>query len=240
MRQVIALFLWVFVSISAQAAERVLYIGDSISMDEFGIQMQKLFLSDPLLSNLHFYSGCGTKPSNWLGSIRKNDPYITRCGYWEKHPGQKDIHVEWSLFGTPPHSIPYLENMLLAYNPSLVIVQLGLNMLDDEKPRAPLNTDWVYNQFKNFRDTLEKLNPSPLRKCFWISPNKTTLWSSDKEQVLVNELKRAVEPFCTVIDGRLYSRSNEVRGDGYHLQSRAATRFASDAFEAIKQRLPRR
>jgi len=215
------------------AKESVVFVGDSVSMDGFGVQMQRSFLGDAHVGALDFYAGCGTKPGNWLRSVRGSTPYVTKCGYWEKHPDGSQIRKEWSRFGTPSHAVPYLEDILARSKPTLVVLQLGLNMLDTENPNNAPSEAWLTDEFSK---TLRALDTTPTasRLCAWIAPNETKLWPKPVQDTLVRVLKQTVEPTCLVIDGRELTQESDVSGDGYHLHGRASTRFAEEAFARIK------
>jgi hypothetical protein len=216
------------------AKETVVFVGDSVSMDSFGVQMQRSFLGDARVEALDFYAGCGTKPGNWLRSVRGSNPYVTKCGYWEKHPDGSQVRKEWSRFGTPSHAVPYLEDILARTKPTLVVLQLGLNMMDTENPNTAPSETWLTEEFTKTRRALESTAPSASRLCVWIAPNETKLWPKPVQDTLVRVLKQTVEPACLVIDGRELTQESDVSGDGYHLHGRAATRFAEDAFGRIK------
>lgn len=225
------LHLMVFLAFSARAENlgRTLFIGDSLSMDEFGQTMVSEL--HRLSSGYSFYAGCGSKPGSW---VRQKRPYVTNCGYWYRNERGSEYKVEWSRFYPKPVPLPFLDDMLKAASFDTLIVQLGLNMLDTENLSQAFSEEYVKTNLKSFVRALNSDESRVPKRCFWISPNRTSLWNSATQERLYQALISELKGTCQVIDGRIFTQNASLAGDGYHLHGRDARRFAVDVMAYIQ------
>ncbi len=101
---------------SASAAQRVLFLGDSLSMGAFGTTLDKRLRE----ADLEVYTSVtgGATPVYWLEEF---PPMPTDIGHWKKTP-KEDQRVK-VLDATPK-----VEALIAAYKPDAVIVQTGTNL----------------------------------------------------------------------------------------------------------------
>ena len=125
--------------LSANAAFRVLMIGDSLSVGPFGESVKNFLISRLGRSNVFIYASCGSSPEHWL----KSEPaFVTKCGYREVTPAGSLI-VDFEN-GRPPRRVatPKIEDLLASYHPACLLVQLGTNWMDDIKPDDADDESW--------------------------------------------------------------------------------------------------
>ena len=84
--------------------DRVLFVGDSLSVGKFGEILGDYLVRKYLRENVELYASCGSSPENWL----RNEPvYRTKCGYREMLPHRALV------VGDPMHhDTPKLEKLL--------------------------------------------------------------------------------------------------------------------------------
>jgi hypothetical protein len=221
--------------VSQGDGKTVVHIGDSISVGEFGQQVQKDYASDARLAQLNFYAACGSKPADWLDGPNRTKHQQTSCGYLERHPDGSRVDDPWRASGTPPHEIPYLQDILAATKPSLVVVQLGLNMMGDPRPDGSIDSHRIAADVAQLKAVITGGG----RRCVWIAPNVAPHWDPKAQDAFFATLTGALGNDCLVIDGRPLTRREDVGPDGVHVYGAGARRFADGAIAQIRDYIAR-
>src|SRR4029434_4713891 len=106
---------------------KVLMIGDSLSVGGFGEAVREHLEYLFGRQNVAFFASCGSSPESWL---QDEKVFYTRCGYREKTP-TTHVYRDYDKGKSPPAmATPKVETLIERYKPTIVIVQLGTNWMD--------------------------------------------------------------------------------------------------------------
>ena len=106
---------------------KVLMIGDSLSVGGFGEALREHLEHEFGRQNVAFFASCGSSPENWL---QNEKVFYTRCGYREKTPAT-DVYRDYQNGKRPAAmATPKIETLIERYRPTIVIIQLGTNWMD--------------------------------------------------------------------------------------------------------------
>lgn len=100
----------------AQARERVLFLGDSMSMGAFGAVMDREMRQQGF--EVYTQVAGGASPYYWLSEYESLPCSI---GYWAKTP-ERELRLGYV------RAVPKIDQMLDLYQPDLVVVQTGVNL----------------------------------------------------------------------------------------------------------------
>ena len=100
----------------AAAAPRVLYLGDSLSIGEFGATLDRSMRSAGF--SVYTVVAGGASPYYWLKNYQSLPCTI---GFWEKSP-TTERRVGYV------RSVPKLEDLMEVHKPDIVVVQTGINL----------------------------------------------------------------------------------------------------------------
>lgn len=203
------------------AAEHVILIGDSHSVQTFGKTLDELLRGRVGKNNVSTFASCGSSPSWWF------DGRETPCGYFERTPEHGVRHAK-------KHLTPRLGQLLTSKEPATVIVALGANLV-----RAPHDYSARTSRTMALLIQNAKSQGKPVR-CIWVGPphgrNKPEPGFSEFYKVL----KAAVTPPCEFVDSRPYARYPAQGGDGIHYDQLGpegvaiAKKWATAVFDEIK------
>ncbi len=213
------------------SGERVLFLGDSLTVGPFGDSLQNYLIDTFSDRGVGVIAVCGCSPEHWLGD---EATFSSRCGYRLKKPG--DLKIGRYENGVPPKSyaVPKVETILRAWRPSVVIVQLGTNWFDrlseSSSEQTLANFDQILDRF------VKTIRTSPSQpSLIWITPPDSSRFR--KVQGLVTRaIKQAsVRNRFRVIDstGMIYYEPGKSGGDGVHLSTNAADIWA----DKVKRKL---
>ena len=213
----VLLVLLCFLSTLAQAAQpiKVVYIGDSLSLDAFGThtytQLVELYGKDQVA----FYSSCGSSPQSWLDGYRI---YTCHCGYKERTPkGNVNAKV---------HQTPKLSAIFQLYKPEILIVQQGTNWMDEFSSVSA----------QRAADKIAKLGP----KIIWIAPPDHSAYSNATKIKVADLIIATGKTFkFSIINSRLYTDyTRGVTGpDGVHYGSKASLAWALNVWPELQKDL---
>jgi hypothetical protein len=205
--------------------DKILYVGDSLSVGTFGELLTDYFVRTYSRSNVAFYASCGSSPENWLS----DEPvYETKCGYRESVPGKPLI------FGDPMrHRTPKIEGLLRQFQPTIVFVQQGTNWMD-----RPLSDDKIANILDRFVSVIHR---NAQCKIVWIAPPDSSRFRRVQGRIytLIQQRHRRGD---IVIDSRRLTRTyvvGKTGGDGIHYRSEAAAQWAGKIIGIFDEILPK-
>lgn len=143
--------------------DRILYIGDSLSIGKFGDLITDHLIDEKKYS-VAFFASCGSSPENWISG---EPDYETRCGY-------RDFTFERSTKRDFTHyKTPKLATLLRTYAPRIVIVQQGTNWMD-----RPLTNDRIRSITQNFVKEVRESGATVI----WIGPPDSSRFSAAKQE----------------------------------------------------------
>ena len=216
---------------SINASQKILYIGDSLTVGPFGREIQNFLCEQFGDRRVYIYASCGSSPENWLDG----EPiYASKCGCRVKTPSLFMLREFEKGVAPEAFTTPKLDPLLSRIGPSVVLVQLGTNWFDllerhpgaDELARLGAFLD-------RFADTI--LNAPSHPTLLWITPPDSARFRGVQTAVTKLLLSAGRRKRFTVIDS-----SNMVRyepgqsgGDGVHYYGADAVKWA----DGVKKRL---
>lgn len=199
------------------AAERILLLGDSHTVQSFGRHLDGLIRTQfPAAKEVTTRGVCGSSPAWWFRE------QVTTCGYFFRNKNQT---IQQGL----EIATPLLTTLLEEHNPTLTIVALGANIV-----RAP--DDEILT---TSRQMAEQVAASGSR-CVWVGPPHGRNKPEPKFSQFYQVLEQAVKPHCELIDSRPFLGYPAEGGDGAHYDSlgepgRAMARaWAEKIFERLR------
>lgn len=212
-------------------SQRVLMVGDSLSVGPFGREMQTYFTDQFGDKRFYMYASCGSSPEHWLAS---EPVFHSKCGSRVKTP-RGFSHSE-SEKGRPAEvfSTPKLENLLRESRPNVVIIQLGTNWFDRlvDKP-GPEELARLGGILDRFADTVLSSETRP--KLIWITPPDSERFRKVQGDItkLITSIARQ-KRFNTInSSGMVRYVQGQTGGDGVHYYGQDAVKWA----DGVKNRL---
>jgi hypothetical protein len=204
---------------------KVLMIGDSLSVSGFGDAVREHLERQFGRDNVAFFASCGSSPESWL---REEPVFHTRCGYREKTP-TSDIYRDYHNGRKPPAvATPKLETLIERYKPTIVIVQLGTNWMDQA-----LHDNQIRAVLERF---LSAVHRGGKRRMIWIGPPDSSRFSKVQSRIyrLIQQSVRRGDP---VIDSRRFTRYvlGKTGGDGIHYNRESGEAWAKPVIAGIDQ-----
>ncbi len=211
--------------------QRVLMIGDSLSVGPFGREMQAYLTDQFGEKRFYMYASCGSSPEHWLAS---EPVFHSKCGSRVKTP--KSFSHSEAEKGRPaePFSTPKLESLLRDSRPNLVIVQLGTNWFDRlvDKP-GPEELARLAGILDRFAETVLASESRP--KLIWITPP-----DSERFRKVQGDITKLISAAARQRRFNTINSSSMVRyvtgqtgGDGVHYYGPDAIKWA----DGVKSRL---
>ena len=200
--------------ITPRSPQRVLYIGDSLSVGPFGRELQGVLTDTFSEKRVYVYASCGSSPEHWL---QAEPSFVTKCGYRVKTP-YKTAHYEYERGRAPEHfPTPKIESLLKEARPSLVVVQLGTNWFDRVEQRPTTEElERLQEILLRFTDTIQNSDSKP--SLVWVTPPDSERFR--KVQGSVTKMIRAAGRArrFAVIDssGMVRYKMGSSGGDGVH------------------------
>jgi hypothetical protein len=204
---------------------KVLMIGDSLSVGGFGEAVREHLENKFGRQNVAFFASCGSSPESWL---RDEPVFLTRCGYREKTP-TSDVYRDYHNGKRPPGvATPKVETLIERYKPTIVIVQLGTNWMDQS-----LSDNHIRDILERF---LSAVHRGSTRKLIWIGPPDSSRFSKVQNRIcrLIQQSVRRGDP---VIDSRRFTRYvlGRTGGDGIHYNRESGEAWAKPVIASIDQ-----
>ena len=204
---------------------KVLIIGDSLSVGGFGEAVREHLEQEFGRQNVAFFASCGSSPENWL---QDEKVFYTKCGYREKTP-TTDVYHDYHNGKRPPAvATPKLETLIERYNPTIVIVQLGTNWMDQT-----LSDDYIRHVLARF---VSAVHGDRARRLIWIGPPDSSRFSKVQNRIY-RLIQQSVPRGDPVIDSRRYTRyvMGKTGGDGIHYNSESGEAWARPVNATLDQ-----
>jgi hypothetical protein len=190
---------------------KVLVLGDSLGLCGFGKSLDARLRTHKNISAVATYMACGTIPSSWL----KIGPYSgarTACGFWSIESASGNAPSETRdtygmARGHKPgsHLIPKIENLLESFQPDILVMQNGTNLLSlfsDGSTVIPARHDvQLRAQLTPFLQTVTSRSES-LKKIYWVAPPTSGRYSKATQDFLVEKISSYGSGAWGVLDSR--------------------------------------
>ena len=204
---------------------KVLIIGDSLSVSGFGDAVREHLEHEFGRQNVAFFASCGSSPESWL---QDEKVFYTRCGYREKTP-TSDIYSDYHKGKKPPPTAtPKIETLIERYKPTIVIVQLGTNWMDQTLP-----DDYIRHVLSRF---VSSVHGDSIRRMIWIGPPDSSRFSKVQNRIyqLIQQSLPRGDP---VIDSRRFTRyiMGKTGGDGIHYNRESGEAWAKPVNASLDQ-----
>ncbi len=217
---------------AASGADRILMIGDSMTVGGFGEQLQDSLVARYGTQNVFVYGSCGSSPQHWLTA---EPQHVTKCGYRERTP-QRTVVLDYRGGQRPPPvATPKIDRLLWMHKPQTVIVQLGTNWFDDLTPRS---SD---EEIKKMAQSLDRLGASLRGKqVIWVLPPDCAKFPKNVQATVRALILRAAKiwhfevieslPLTHYVNGRTGS-------DGVHYNSDEAKEWGRGVMKQLQRKI---
>ena len=204
---------------------KVLMIGDSLSVGGFGDAVREHLEQEFGRQNVAFFASCGSSPESWL---QDQKVFYTHCGYREKTP-TTDVYADYHKGKRPPAmATPKIETLIARYKPTIVIVQLGTNWMDQT-----LSDDYIRHVLAQF---VSAVHAAGTRRLIWIGPPDSSRFSKVQSRIY-RLIQQSVPRGDPVIDSRRFTRyiMGKTGGDGIHYNSESGQAWAKPVNASLDQ-----
>jgi hypothetical protein len=226
----------------------VLILGDSLALCGFGKRLDERFRESPLTKATFTYLACGTNPLSWL----KDRPYThiqTHCGFVSMESlgggmmrevddvyGQTRGHVPGS------HPVPKLEDLLVRFQPDILIMQTGTNLFDlfpDHKSVNPNRHGPALRSYLVPFINKAAHTPSNLRKVYWVASPTSGRVSKEIQDFVLQQTRADVGHVANVIDSRTLVAYpyHHMEPDKEHFLGADMDQWADKVFDIVESDL---
>ncbi len=176
---------------AGKKAQRVLYLGDSMSMGEFGRCFDEQLRESGY--EVYTYVAGGATPYYWLSRFK---PIASDIGYWERTPTRNSRR-------RTVQAVPKIEPLLERHQPNIVVVQTGTNLYAQLRSKRRTKEENITEVERLCRDMAETI-ASGGRRVFWITPPKShpERYPEELQTEMAEIMHRAVAPFGSVFESR--------------------------------------
>lgn len=200
-------------------ADRILYLGDSMSMGAFGRTFDSRLREAGFA--VYTYVAGGATPYYWLS---RYEGIPSDIGFWHKSP-----HEDKRLKAI--NEVPKVENLIKSCNPDIVVVQTGTNLyaslVSKRRTRAG-NVEEVEELCRNMAKAATKDGI----RCYWIAPPSShpERYPVGLQQEMADLMKRVVGEYGRVFDSRRVTEYIDPypKTDGIHYGPTEARQWAKD------------
>lgn len=214
---------------------RVLVIGDSLSVANFGEVLRDYLVARFGEKNVSLFASCGSSPQSWL---RAEPDFVTRCGFRE-HTPRKNSYIDFHDGKPPPHvRTPKMEDLLASERPSIVIVQLGTNWMDGISA-APAKKEAEDREIaRRFVSILRKARS--VERVVWITPPDSSHFNKRVQRTVESIIRDAVpQRRDLVISSALtHYTAGKTGGDGIHYNRETSAEWARNVALELDSKLP--
>ena len=207
---------------------KVLMIGDSLSVAKFGEVMRDFLVSTCGTRNVAVFASCGSSPENWL---RSEPTFFTKCGYREQTPARSVVLDQRLYLATPK-----IESLVATYRPDTVIVQLGTNWMDrlttSDTPQKEAELSDILDRF------LAAARGRRAVRILWIMPPDSSHFSKRVQSTVKNLISAAARrDGFEAIPSRTHYVPGKTGRDGVHYNPEASEEWAREVIVRIKRKL---
>jgi len=202
---------------SAHASQRVLYLGDSMSMGAFGRELDKEIRG--MGFELYTFVAGGATPYYWLSRYQ---PISSSIGYWQKTP-QGDVRKRYIK------AVPKVERLLEQHNPDVVVVQTGTNLYATLRSKRRTKEQNI-KELERLLDDMAKAVTKNGRRVYWITPPDAhpSRYPVSLQEEMNSIMKRVVGKYGIVFESRKVTKFTDPypKTDGIHYGPTEAATWA--------------
>ena len=217
-------------SVGSLCAEKILYLGDSLSMGSFGRTMDSQMRAAG--HEVFTYVTGGATPYYWLSIY---DVQKTTIGQWEKTP-ERETRKKTA-------TVPKLEDLLQKHWPDIVVVQTGVNLyaqLRSKQRTKKENIREVTMLVRNMGETIKSAGA----QCFWITPpdSHSARYPRELQDEMFQIMKLAASRYGPVFNSQDVTTYTDPypRNDGIHYGSKEANAWGNLVAEEVNAWLSER
>lgn len=217
---------------------RVLMIGDSLSVGEFGTRLRDFLRKQVGRENVFLYASCGSSPQDWCAD---HDAFVTHCGYREDTPGG-ERYVDFVNGHKPaPVRTPKIEQLLRKCRPNVVVVQQGTNWMDNIARLDGAKEAEYRGVADHFVDLI--FASSDVEKIIWIMPPDSSHFSKAvqrKVEDIIRGAKAHASRNVVLVRSRDFTsyRPGKTGGDGIHYNKEASADWANHVTSELVSMIP--
>jgi hypothetical protein len=205
---------------------RVLMIGDSLTVGSFGDVIHDFLVARYGNDSVAVYAVCGSSPQHWL---RDEPPFIGKCGYRVQNALRNEV-VDFKNGHAPPTVVtPKLEGLIRSHRPSIVILQLGTNWMDQIEAGGDAKKQAAYDAILD-RIVAAIRDPSDSQRgIIWITPPDSARFSKATQRTVEELITSAAQrDHFEIIPSRKITKyiPGATGGDGVHYNKEASTAWA--------------
>ena len=202
-------------------ATRVLFLGDSLSVGEFGGTFDRQ-LRQAGFEVYTSVAGGGT-PYYWL---EEYPPISIDITYWERTPTSQR-----RLPGISP--VPKIEGLLAKWKPDIVIVQTGTNLYAPLRSKKRTKSANVREIESLVEKMCRVITANGKRRCYWITPPDahTKRYPQALQNEMLSIMQRVAGKYGPVFNSYEVTSYTEPypKNDGIHLERRVARSWGEKA-----------
>lgn len=202
----------------ASSVERVLYLGDSMSLGAFGQTFDHAVRAKG--HQVFTIAAGGATPYYWLES---HPPILCDIGFWKKTPNE-EFRIRFVK------KVPKVEALLQEFDPSVVVVQTGTNLfaeLRSKRRTAAENEKVVERLIEEMCQVATKDD----RKLYWITPPDAhrDRYPLPLQRKMAEIMTRVAGRFGEVYDSQSVTRFTHgyPETDGIHYGPKEASAWAN-------------
>ena len=192
---------------AANSAERVLYLGDSMSLGAFGRTFDESLRKDG--HQVFTVVAGGATPYYWLKS---HPPILCDIGFWKKTP-REESRIRFIK------KVPKVEDLLKEINPSVVVVQTGTNLYAELRSRRR-STQENERVVERLIEEMCQVVTREDRRLYWITPpdSHSARYPVALQEKMASIMKRVAGRFGEVYDSRKVTKFTDPypKTDGIH------------------------
>ncbi len=217
-------------STGSLCAEKILYLGDSLSMGSFGRTMDAQMREAG--HEVFTYVTGGATPYYWLSiyGVQK-----TTIGHWEKTPERESRRKS--------ATVPKVEKLLKKHWPEVVVVQTGVNLYAQLRSKQRSKKENIREVTMLVRNMGETIKASGA-KCFWVTPpdSHVARYPRKLQDEMFQIMKLTASRYGPVFNSQEVTTYTDPypRTDGIHYGSRAANAWGGLVAEEVNAWLTER
>ncbi len=217
-----------------RSSPKILLIGDSLTVGPFGAEWHDLLVRTYGHRSVAVYGSCGSSPEHWLGGQPR---FISHCGYREQTPQTERVFENGGHRRPPPIATPDLHEIVRRFRPTVVIVQLGTNWMDDLvnglKDKEP--------EYRSILDRfIQAVRSEPeVSRVIWIMPPDSSRFSVHTQKIVQKLILDAADRYrFTTVNSRAVTRyvPGKTGDDGVHYNLAAGTEWADRIWRLLRPR----
>jgi hypothetical protein len=215
-------------SLKLSAVPPILYIGDSLSVGGFGEVMQATLMKGIGPQSFAMYASGGSSVQSWMAA---HPTYTTRCGYRETRPGKTFLDEK----SGPAYPTPKIEQLLPAFRPEILIIQLGTNHFDTVLEGGKNAIPSQQRLLESFAASIRE-HGKTVKLVIWITPPDSSHYPPEIENIVTQLIiELCARHGFKWVESRRFTRyvPGKSGSDGIHFNDGDAKIWAASVIDAV-------